>query len=107
MVGWSKPAIMRSDVVLPQPDGPSMVKNSPSAMSRSISVTAVKSPKRLVTPSRLTPPLPDPEPDGFPALSPDGFASGSIGGRSGEPSIEPLSQVDSRCPNLIDTGDND
>ena len=30
-----KPAIMRSSVVLPQPDGPSSVKNSPSPTSRS------------------------------------------------------------------------
>ena len=32
MVGCSKPAISRSRVVLPQPDGPSSVKNSPSWM---------------------------------------------------------------------------
>ena len=31
--GSSKPAIMRSVVVLPQPDGPSSEKNSPAAMS--------------------------------------------------------------------------
>jgi len=31
--GISKPAIMRKDVVLPQPDGPSSEKNSPAAMS--------------------------------------------------------------------------
>ena len=30
-VGSSSPAIIRSVVVLPQPDGPSMTKNSPSA----------------------------------------------------------------------------
>ena len=29
--GRSKPAMMRSSVVLPQPDGPSSVTNSPSA----------------------------------------------------------------------------
>ena len=29
-VGVSKPASMRSNVVLPQPDGPSSAKNSPS-----------------------------------------------------------------------------
>ena len=29
LVGRSKPAIMRSVVVLPQPDGPTIVKNSP------------------------------------------------------------------------------
>ena len=32
--GISKPATSRSSVVLPQPDGPSSAKNSPSAMSR-------------------------------------------------------------------------
>ncbi len=31
-VGSSSPAIMRSVVVLPQPDGPSRQKNSPSGM---------------------------------------------------------------------------
>ncbi|MNR67410.1 hypothetical protein D3C85_1913750 [compost metagenome] len=35
LVGNSKPAIMRRRVVLPQPDGPSRVKNSLSRMSRS------------------------------------------------------------------------
>ena len=50
----SKPAIIRSVVVLPQPLGPSMVKNSPSAMSRSIASTAVSSPNRLVTELRTT-----------------------------------------------------
>ena len=53
-VGSSKPATMRSVVVFPQPDGPSIVKNWPRGMSSSISRTAVKSPKRLVTPSSRT-----------------------------------------------------
>ena len=39
-VGASKPAIMRSVVVLPQPEGPSSVTNSPSAISRFMSLTA-------------------------------------------------------------------
>jgi hypothetical protein len=43
-VGRSKPAIMRSVVVLPQPDGPSIVKNSPPSTWRSIPATAVTSP---------------------------------------------------------------
>ena len=34
-VGDSKPAIIRSVVVLPQPEGPSMEKNSPPAMAKS------------------------------------------------------------------------
>ena len=49
-LGSSKPAIIRSVVVLPQPEGPSSVKNCPSGMSRSISRTAVKSPNFFVTP---------------------------------------------------------
>ena len=53
-VGCSKPAIMRSVVVLPQPDGPSSEKNSPSAIVRSRSSTAVAAPKRFVTPSKRT-----------------------------------------------------
>src|SRR4051812_46767740 len=40
---------MRRSVVLPQPDGPRSVRNSPCRIVRSIRSTAVKSPKRLVT----------------------------------------------------------
>jgi hypothetical protein len=39
-VGLSKPAIMRSVVVFPQPDGPRSEKNSPAAMEKSASDTA-------------------------------------------------------------------
>ena len=53
-LGSSKPAIILSVVVLPHPDGPSIVKKWPRGMSRSISRTAVKSPKRFVSPRRLT-----------------------------------------------------
>src|SRR5438105_6543988 len=49
--GVSKPAIMRSVVVLPQPDGPSIEKNSPSRISSVTSSTAVWLPKRLLTAS--------------------------------------------------------
>jgi len=42
--GVSKPAIIRSVVVLPDPEGPSIVKNSPCAISRSIVSTATTSP---------------------------------------------------------------
>ena len=42
--GRSKPAITRSVVVLPEPDGPSIVKNSPRPISRSTPSTAVTSP---------------------------------------------------------------
>jgi hypothetical protein len=39
-VGVSKPAIILRVVVFPQPDGPSIEKNSPDAMEKSASDTA-------------------------------------------------------------------
>jgi hypothetical protein len=48
-VGNSKPAIIRRVVVLPQPDGPSIEKNSPRPMPKSASWTATKSPYSLRT----------------------------------------------------------
>ena len=53
-VGSLKPAIIRSVVVLPHPDGPSREKNSPLAMSRSRSSTTVEPPKILVRPRSET-----------------------------------------------------
>src|SRR5262249_20096744 len=47
-VGVSRPAMMRSNVVLPHPDGPSSTKNSPSCTLREMPSTAVTGPKRLV-----------------------------------------------------------
>src|SRR5207302_7040336 len=47
--GRSNPAIMRSNVVLPQPEGPSRVKNSPACTARLTLSTAVSGPKRRVT----------------------------------------------------------
>src|SRR4029079_178838 len=41
----SRPATMRSAVVLPQPEGPSRTRNSPSAMSRSRPFTTSTAPK--------------------------------------------------------------
>src|SRR3970040_2427441 len=49
-VGDSRPAIMRNRVVLPQPEGPSRTRNSPSRTCRSMPSTAVTSPNRLVIP---------------------------------------------------------
>src|SRR5678816_4033563 len=46
-VGSSRPAIMRSVVVLPQPEGPSRQKNSPSRTVKAESSTAVKSANSL------------------------------------------------------------
>ena len=47
--GNSKPPIMRSVVVLPQPEGPSSVKNSPWRTSSEMPSTACTSPKDLKT----------------------------------------------------------
>src|SRR3954470_17269299 len=48
-LGVSRPATMRSVVVLPQPEGPSRAKNEPRGTSRSRSRTAWKAPKCLVS----------------------------------------------------------
>src|SRR5438067_424657 len=54
-VGFSSPAIMRSAVVLPHPEEPTRIMNSPSAISSDRSSTATAPPaKRLVTASRIT-----------------------------------------------------
>src|SRR6476620_6838865 len=57
-VGDSRPATIRSVVVLPQPEAPRRAKNDPRGTVRLRSSTATKSPKRLVTPwiSRSLPP---------------------------------------------------
>ena len=47
-VGSSKPATMRSTVVLPQPDGPRKETNSPAPTSRLKSCTTVVAPKALL-----------------------------------------------------------
>ena len=49
-LGVSRPASMRSNVVLPQPDGPSSEKNSPRWISRSTLSTACTAPKCFETP---------------------------------------------------------
>src|SRR3954452_23841045 len=52
--GSSKPAIRRRQVVLPEPEGPSMAKNSPSATAKLTPSTARTSPKRRTTLSNST-----------------------------------------------------
>src|SRR5882762_10712554 len=52
--GRSNPAMIRSVVVLPEPDGPSSVKNSPSPTLRSTSSTATTSPYVFRIPSADT-----------------------------------------------------
>ncbi|MNT35914.1 hypothetical protein D3C72_1719640 [compost metagenome] len=46
--GRSSPAIARSRVVLPQPEGPRKQTNSPCSMAREISLRAWKAPKCLL-----------------------------------------------------------
>src|SRR3990170_4640922 len=53
-VGWSNPAISRRLVVLPEPDGPSKGKNSPSLTSKSMWSTALTSPKWRLTAEKRT-----------------------------------------------------
>ncbi len=48
-VGSSRPATIRSVVVLPQPDGPSSAKNDPWGTVTDRSSTATKPPNRLVS----------------------------------------------------------
>src|SRR5882762_6168091 len=66
----SRPAIMRSVVVLPQPDGPTSTTNSLSAMSRSMPRTAGTSSYSFTTFRRFTCAI---------ALSPFGRAGGEAG----------------------------
>src|SRR5438045_3468929 len=54
MLMSSSPAIMRRQVVLPQPDGPTKTMNSPSRMSRLKSSTALTGPYSLLTCSKDT-----------------------------------------------------
>src|SRR5688572_16656275 len=55
-VGRSSPAIIRSMVVLPHPDGPRNEISLPGGSSRSTPSTAVTSSNRLTSPSSLRPP---------------------------------------------------
>src|ERR1051325_2363301 len=52
--GCSKPAMMRSVVVLPDPEGPSSVKNSPALTWRSTLSTATTSPYVFRIPATAT-----------------------------------------------------
>src|SRR2546423_2831160 len=55
-VGCSNPAIIRSVVVLPQPDGPSMEKNSPAGICRLMPSTAITSLNSLTRSTTSTSP---------------------------------------------------
>src|SRR5258705_12149981 len=51
--GSSRPAVMRKVVVLPQPEGPRMTKNTPWSTVKSTPLTAANVPNDLATPSSL------------------------------------------------------
>src|SRR5207247_11272386 len=96
-VGSSSPAIIRSSVVLPQPDGPRRTRNSPSWAARSTPSTARTSPKclltaRVSTVARSNQPLLLPLPEATPAC-PVGFLERLLGpgpaaGRLDEPDVQ-------------------
>ncbi len=68
LVTSSSPAIRRSKVDLPQPDGPTNTTNSPSPMSRSIDGMMITSPNALRTPLIWI----------LPMMSPDHFTAPKV-----------------------------
>src|SRR6516225_9574520 len=56
--GISRPAIIRSKVVLPQPDGPSSANSAPRLIFSETSSTAATAPKCLCTPATLSSGMP-------------------------------------------------
>src|SRR3954451_15267474 len=67
--GCSKPAIIRREVVLPHPDGPSSEMNSPCRTWKDTASTAVRSPNRFVTVRNSTS-YADPDPPELTPLPP-------------------------------------
>lgn len=57
--GEMSPATARSSVVLPHPEGPTIETISPGLTSTWMSSAALRSPKRMVTPSMSTDALPE------------------------------------------------
>ena len=60
-VASSRPAMMRSSVDLPQPEGPTKTQNSPSLTSRSTPLMTSSGPKDLVTLVRVRWPMACPQ----------------------------------------------
>src|SRR6266516_2242600 len=77
-VGRSSPAIIRSSVVLPDPDGPSSTRYSPSSVRRSIPSTAGVSVKTLRTSLVSTTAMASPAPPGGCAWSSGGAADEAL-----------------------------
>src|SRR5690349_8621663 len=100
-VGFSRPAMIRRNVVLPQPDGPGSTKNSPSCTARQMPSTATTSPNCLRILVVVTGAMKD-----FPNAQADAQAHADerfgpprddVGGRS-----RPPTRVRSREPFLVD-----
>src|SRR6516225_2760865 len=92
-VGCSKPAISRSVVVLPQPEGPSSEKNSPLATVRSIWSTAILVKRLVSATSSICPPATGPPP----VLTPFPRPADGVTRRPGEPELrggEPHGQLE-------------
>src|SRR5690606_35406718 len=95
LVGSSRPAIILSSVVLPQPDGPSRHTKLPFGTFSVTSSTAVNVPKVLVTPSRERPDIADgsdcmgraPSP---PCTRGEGGAAASAGDHLGPFLVQPV-----------------
>src|SRR5262245_33569894 len=68
----SSPAMMRSKVDLPQPDGPTKTMNSPSAIARSTPWITATVPKALRTPLRVKPAMTIPSPSFHPRIGDSG-----------------------------------
>src|SRR5271166_6818783 len=95
-VGWSKPAIRRRQVVFPEPEGPSIAKNSPATMSRSTPSTALTAPKWRLTSRNST------AVEEVDAMSPLGSEWSIAGMSGGEPASRALSVL---CLSAADHGD--
>src|SRR5712691_5293944 len=121
----SRPAMMRRNVVLPQPDGPSSTRNSPSRTVRLMPPTATTSPKFLVislaatvaiwAPSMsragICKPATRPRSDRVPPQSPDLIGFDARDGKRGRRLMEmraapsnrpPVARVGLRHPLLVD-----
>src|ERR1700685_2339816 len=90
----SKPARMRSAVVLPQPDGPSSATSSPGAISSDRPARARTAPKWRVRGGRGTGAAPSAGPAGAPA-APKGRRrpGGAPGAPAGEEGVERAGEV--------------
>src|SRR5439155_13685673 len=91
-VGRSNPAIIRSDVVFPHPEGPSSEKNSPEGIWRLMPSTAVNSPKRFTRSTSWTSP---------PAMVGESIATGQLNAGVGVQSCADHGDAAVPAPSLL------